>query len=150
MARNFGFPTLEDGLSVLSKDELADNLAYNNLKVRKYTFRVVKNLCVYFLISHSFCRVLLDRGGRTSLSRVEPTPCVPTSTGSSRAREPLYLYIAAAIEVLSMVLVVERTAQHPQGSQKVPLGEGGGPTTMMVMEGQEFEGSGPTPEVRTI
>jgi hypothetical protein len=43
-----------------------------------------------------------------------------------------------------MVLVTERTTQHPQGSQKVPLGEGGGPTTTMVMEGQEFEGSGPT------
>jgi hypothetical protein len=35
--------------------------------------------------------------------------------------EPLYLYIAAATEVVSMVLVVERTTQHPQGSQKVPL-----------------------------
>jgi hypothetical protein len=35
MVRSFGFPTLEDGLSVLSKDELADNLAYNSLKVRK-------------------------------------------------------------------------------------------------------------------
>jgi hypothetical protein len=35
MARSFGFPTLEDGLLVLSKDELADSLAYNSLKVRK-------------------------------------------------------------------------------------------------------------------
>jgi hypothetical protein len=35
MARSFGFPTLEYGLSVLSKDELADSLAYNSLKVRK-------------------------------------------------------------------------------------------------------------------
>jgi hypothetical protein len=35
IARSFGFPTLEDGLSVLSKDELADSLAYNSLKVRK-------------------------------------------------------------------------------------------------------------------
>jgi hypothetical protein len=33
MSRSFGFPTLEDGLSVLSKDELADSLAYNSLKV---------------------------------------------------------------------------------------------------------------------
>jgi hypothetical protein len=65
-------------------------------------------------------------------------------------RESLYLYIAAATEVVSMVLVVERTVQHPQGCQKVPLGEGGGPTTTMVMEGQEFEGSGPTAGVRTI
>jgi hypothetical protein len=30
--------------------------------------------------------------------------------------EPLYLYIAAATEAVSMVLVVERTVQHPQGS----------------------------------
>jgi hypothetical protein len=60
MARNFGFPTLEDGFSVLSKDELADILAYNSLKVRKYTFRVVKNSCVYFLISHSFCTALFS------------------------------------------------------------------------------------------
>jgi hypothetical protein len=35
MSKSFGFPTLEDGLSVLTKDELADSLAYNSLKVRK-------------------------------------------------------------------------------------------------------------------
>jgi hypothetical protein len=35
MGRSFGFPTLEDGLSVLSKDELADSLAYNSLKVKE-------------------------------------------------------------------------------------------------------------------
>jgi hypothetical protein len=35
MSKSFGFPTLEDGLSVLSKDELADSLAYNSLKVRE-------------------------------------------------------------------------------------------------------------------
>jgi hypothetical protein len=33
MSRSFGFPTLEEGLSVLSKDELADSLAYNSIKV---------------------------------------------------------------------------------------------------------------------
>jgi hypothetical protein len=33
MSRSFRFPTLEDGLSVLSKDELADSLAYNSIKV---------------------------------------------------------------------------------------------------------------------
>jgi hypothetical protein len=33
MGRSFGFPMLEDGLSVLSKDELADSLAYNSIKV---------------------------------------------------------------------------------------------------------------------
>jgi hypothetical protein len=33
MSRSFGFPTLEDGLSVVSKDKLADSLAYNSIKV---------------------------------------------------------------------------------------------------------------------
>jgi hypothetical protein len=33
MGRSFGFPKLEDGLSVLTKDELADSLAYNSIKV---------------------------------------------------------------------------------------------------------------------
>jgi hypothetical protein len=31
MARNIGFPKLEVGLSAMSKDDLADNLAYNSL-----------------------------------------------------------------------------------------------------------------------
>jgi hypothetical protein len=34
--------------------------------------------------------------------------------------EPLYLYIAAAAKVVSMVLVVKRTEQHSQASQEVP------------------------------
>jgi hypothetical protein len=33
MMRNMGFPKLEFGLSALSKDDLADSLAYNSLKV---------------------------------------------------------------------------------------------------------------------
>jgi hypothetical protein len=35
LSKSFGFPTLEDGLSVLSKNELADSLAYNSSKVKK-------------------------------------------------------------------------------------------------------------------
>jgi hypothetical protein len=53
--------------------------------------------------------------------------------------EPMYLYIA-----VSMVLVVERTEQHSKGSQEVPLGEGGGPTTT------DLEVPGPAIGVRTI
>jgi hypothetical protein len=34
--------------------------------------------------------------------------------------ELLYLYIAAATEAVSMVLVAERTAQHPHGVKKFP------------------------------
>jgi hypothetical protein len=33
MGKSMGFPKLEDGLSILSKDDLADNLAYNSIKV---------------------------------------------------------------------------------------------------------------------
>jgi hypothetical protein len=36
MAENIGFPKLELGLSAMSKDDLADNLAYNSLKVRMF------------------------------------------------------------------------------------------------------------------
>jgi hypothetical protein len=33
ICKSIGFPKLEDGLSILSKDELADSLAYNSIKV---------------------------------------------------------------------------------------------------------------------
>jgi hypothetical protein len=56
MSKSFGFPTLENGLSVLSKDELADNLAYNSLKVKmrslyyflKPRFFICLNLLAHF------------------------------------------------------------------------------------------------------
>jgi hypothetical protein len=38
--KSIGFPKLEDGLSILSKDELADSLAYNSIKVYKFTFKL--------------------------------------------------------------------------------------------------------------
>jgi hypothetical protein len=37
MADNIGYPKLELGLSVMSKDQLADNLIYNSLKVRTFS-----------------------------------------------------------------------------------------------------------------
>jgi hypothetical protein len=36
MARNMGFSKLELGLSAMSKDDLADSLAYNSLKVKMF------------------------------------------------------------------------------------------------------------------
>jgi hypothetical protein len=33
IGKSMGFPKLEDGLSLLSKDDLADSLAYNSIKV---------------------------------------------------------------------------------------------------------------------
>jgi hypothetical protein len=50
MSRSFGFPTLEDGLSVLSKNDLADSLAYNSLKVRQMKF-------LYFFVEFKIFRL---------------------------------------------------------------------------------------------
>jgi hypothetical protein len=33
ISKSIGFPKLENDLSILSKDELADSLAYNSIKV---------------------------------------------------------------------------------------------------------------------
>jgi hypothetical protein len=33
IGNSMGFPKLEDGLSILLKDDLADSLAYNSIKV---------------------------------------------------------------------------------------------------------------------
>jgi len=41
MSKSFVFPTLEDELSVLSKNELADSLAYNSLKVKKWDLCII-------------------------------------------------------------------------------------------------------------
>jgi hypothetical protein len=48
IAKNIGFPKLEVGLSALSKDDLADSLVYNSLKVRK--LRTYKQIifCLFF------------------------------------------------------------------------------------------------------
>jgi hypothetical protein len=40
MANSIGYPKLELGLSVMSKDQLADNLAYNSLKVRTFSLQI--------------------------------------------------------------------------------------------------------------
>jgi hypothetical protein len=35
IAKSMGFPKVEEGLSAISKDDLADSLAYNSIKVQK-------------------------------------------------------------------------------------------------------------------
>jgi hypothetical protein len=57
IGRSIGFPTLEDGLSILSKDELADSLAYNSIKVQKLILYSKNEIfCLLYLIMSSFCR----------------------------------------------------------------------------------------------
>jgi hypothetical protein len=49
MAKNIGFPKLEVRLSAMSKDDLADSLAYNSLKVQKlWTYKQI-----IFCVSYS-------------------------------------------------------------------------------------------------
>jgi hypothetical protein len=48
MANSIGYPKLELGLSVISKDQLADSLAYNSLKVR--TFSLQTDIVLYLLL----------------------------------------------------------------------------------------------------
>jgi hypothetical protein len=55
IGRSFGFPKLEDGLSILSKDELADSLAYNSIKVSKSILYLKMNylICLYLILSNA-------------------------------------------------------------------------------------------------
>jgi hypothetical protein len=65
MSKSFGFPTLEDGLSVLSKDELADSIAYNSLKVRSlyYCLKPKFFICLN-LLAHFFQGLILSNALR--------------------------------------------------------------------------------------
>jgi hypothetical protein len=58
IAKSMGFPKLEEGLSVLSKDDLANSMAYNSIKVWKLTLKLVMK---YFICHAQFflllCRV---------------------------------------------------------------------------------------------
>jgi hypothetical protein len=55
IGKSMGFPKLEDGLSILSKDDLADSLAYNSIKVQKLAL----NLRMTFYLSCSILSSLL-------------------------------------------------------------------------------------------
>jgi hypothetical protein len=52
-----GFPKLEEGLSILSKDDLADSLAYNSIKVWRLTLK----LGMKYFICHAQLFLLLYR-----------------------------------------------------------------------------------------
>jgi hypothetical protein len=58
MARNIGFPKLEVGLSTMSKDDLADSLVYNSLKLKIFlTYKhIIFVSFAIVLIPPLFCR----------------------------------------------------------------------------------------------
>jgi hypothetical protein len=80
MSKSFGFPTLEDGLSVLSKNELADSLAYNSLKVKKlrflYYFLKPNFFICLNLLTHIFSRALYLAmpSGHKKMSKTKGVP----------------------------------------------------------------------------
>jgi hypothetical protein len=51
IGKSIGFPKLEDGLSILSKDELADTLAYNSIKTT-YKFENEVFICHTYSFLH--------------------------------------------------------------------------------------------------
>jgi hypothetical protein len=52
MVKNIGFPKLEVGLSATSKDDQADSLAYNNLKVQKlWTYKQIIFCLLFWCLS---------------------------------------------------------------------------------------------------
>jgi hypothetical protein len=57
IAKSMGFLKLQEGLSVLSKDDLADSLAYNSIKVRRLTLK----LGMKYFICHAQFFLLLWR-----------------------------------------------------------------------------------------
>jgi hypothetical protein len=55
LARSMGFSKLEAGLCAMTKDDLADNLAYNSLKVRKlYTWKFINFELFFYSYTNSF------------------------------------------------------------------------------------------------
>jgi hypothetical protein len=79
-----------------------------------------------------------------SLPRVEAAPCIPTNTGSSGARGAAVLVYCSGYKGSEHGVGRRKDGAKFPGSQEVPLGEGGGPTTT------DLEGPRPTVGVQTI
>jgi hypothetical protein len=57
IAKSLGCPKLEQGLSAMSKDDLADSLAYNSIKVQKLlTLKLKMKYFIVMLNSFFSCR----------------------------------------------------------------------------------------------
>jgi hypothetical protein len=79
MSKSFGFPTLEDRLSVLSKNELADSLAFNSLKVKKmrslyYSLKPKFFVCVNLLTHFYRALYLAMPSGHKKMPKTKGVP----------------------------------------------------------------------------
>jgi hypothetical protein len=59
ITKSMGFPKLEEGLSAMSKDDLADSLAYNSIKVYKLALKLEMKYFIVMLNSFLFFQGLI-------------------------------------------------------------------------------------------
>jgi hypothetical protein len=76
IAKSMGFPKLEEGLSTMSKDDLADSLAYNNIKVQKLlTLKFEMKYFIVMLNSFFFLQGLILSNALRAQKNAEDESC---------------------------------------------------------------------------
>jgi hypothetical protein len=76
IAKSMGFPKLEEGLSAMSKDDLADSLAYNNIKVHKLlTLKLEMKYLIVMLNSFFFLQGLILSNALRAQKNAEDEGC---------------------------------------------------------------------------
>jgi hypothetical protein len=75
IAKSMGFPKLEEGLSAMSKDDLADSLAYNSIKVYKLTLKLEMKYFIVMLNSFFFLQGLILSNALRAQKSAEDEGC---------------------------------------------------------------------------
>jgi hypothetical protein len=76
IAKSMGFPKLETGLTTMSKDDLADSLAYNNIKVQKLlTLKFEMKYFIIMLNSFFFMQGLILSNALRAQKNAEDKSC---------------------------------------------------------------------------
>jgi hypothetical protein len=76
IAKSMGFPKLEEGLSAMSKDDLADSIAYNNIKVQKLlTLKLEMKYFIVMLNSFFFLHGLILSNALRAQKNAEDESC---------------------------------------------------------------------------
>jgi hypothetical protein len=76
IAKSMGFPKLETGLAAMSKDDLADSLAYNSIKVQKLlTLKLEMKYFIVMLNSFFFLQGLIHSNALRAQKNAEDESC---------------------------------------------------------------------------
>jgi hypothetical protein len=76
IAKSMGFPRLETGLAAIPKDDLADSLAYNNIKVQKLlTLKLEMKYFIVMLNSFFFLQGLILSNALRAQKNAEDESC---------------------------------------------------------------------------